>query len=125
MARCRSYGYLELNKEAAEVYKDNVAAGGDEIMIEDIKNLNVWHRIAILRPHILTRGVQCPQWSKLWAQKGFLDNRSELWCVICLVVVMRPRAALFENVANLLEMEVDTPRPSWRNWPSIASRRAS
>ncbi|MFA7550433.1 MAG: DNA cytosine methyltransferase [Sedimentibacter sp.] len=87
----------EIDKDACITYRQNF--GDDYLVEDDIKNVdpNDIHDI-----DILNGGFPCQAFSIAGYQKGFDDERGNLFFEITRILkVKRPRAILLENVKNL------------------------
>lgn len=91
-------GYSEINKQAVEVYCNNL-----DMKTED--NLGDITKIKeIPQCDILTAGVPCQSWSIAGNKLGFDDDRGQLWNdTIYLLNQSQPKAFIFENVKGLAD----------------------
>lgn len=91
-------GFSEINRDAFACYCENTEEN-PEANYGDITG------IKCLPPHdLLTAGVPCQSWSIAGRNRGFDDDRGQLWNdTIYLLNQSRPKAFIFENVKGLVD----------------------
>ena len=89
----------EIDKYAAETYKKNF---GDETLV--VKDLRKIHPNEIPNFDVLVAGFPCQSFSSAGKQRGFNDERGQLFFeIVRIVEEKQPEIIFLENVANLLE----------------------
>lgn len=93
-----SIGFSEIHKDAIKHYCLNYK-------IKETKNYGDITQIDNLPKHdLLTAGVPCQSWSIAGRNRGFDDDRGQLWNdTIYLLNKSRPKAFIFENVKGLVD----------------------
>ena len=89
----------EIDKYAAATYSENL--GRDHLVVGDIKKIN-----ATTLPDfdVLAAGFPCQPFSVLGKQKGFNDERGNLFYeIVRIAKEKKPEIIFLENVANLIE----------------------
>ena len=91
-------GFSEIDKDAIESYCEN-------FKINTNKNFGDITKIKELPNHdLLTAGVPCQSWSIAGRNRGFDDDRGQLWNdTIYLLQQSKPKAFIFENVKGLVD----------------------
>lgn len=89
----------EIDKDACKTYRYNFP---DALLFEcDIRNLDPTR---LEKVDVITAGFPCQSFSVCGNQKGFADNRGNLFFEIMRFAdVLQPRVIFLENVANLVE----------------------
>lgn len=89
----------EVDKDACKTYRYNFP---DTLLLEcDIRNLDP---MRLEKVDVITAGFPCQSFSVCGNQKGFADNRGNLFFEIMRFVdALQPRVIFLENVANLVE----------------------
>lgn len=98
-------GFSEIDESASTVYKNTYSTEG-ELEIGDIvkftESLNQVNRLKGF--DILTGGFPCQAFSMMGYQKGFEDERGNLFFNIAKILeIKKPRYILLENVRNLVK----------------------
>lgn len=89
----------EIDKYAAETYKKNF--GNETLVVKDLRKI---HPKEIPDFDVLVAGFPCQSFSAAGKQRGFNDERGQLFFEIVRVVEEKqPEIIFLENVANLLE----------------------
>lgn len=87
----------EYDKNAVKTYKENF---DHEVVFQDIHKLN---EEQVPKVDVITAGFPCQAFSVAGYQKGFEDERGNLFFeVIRLIRNQKPRVLFFENVRNLV-----------------------
>ena len=97
-------GYSEIDTNALKTYTANYNPGPEEIVIGDIVAFTSDHeRIADLPDFdLLTGGFPCQTFSMMGKQKGFNEDRGQMFFrILDILSIKRPRYVLLENVKNL------------------------
>ena len=89
----------EIESKAMETYRRNWPNDADSHNLGDITYIK-----KIKKHDLLVGGVPCQPWSIAGKNRGFEDDRGQLWNdVIRLVSSSKPRAFIFENVKGLVD----------------------
>lgn len=87
----------DFDKNSKKIYDDNFDT---ELTLKDIHDINVKKEIPKI--DILTAGFPCQPFSIAGEQKGFEDNRSNVfWKLIEIMKIHKPKVVILENVKNL------------------------
>ncbi len=99
----RCVGYSEIDDAARTTYKANFETEG-EIDIGDIEPFSRQRNLRAVLPgfDLLTGGFPCQSFSMMGEQRGFGDDRGNLFfSMLRIISAKRPRFVLLENVKNL------------------------
>lgn len=89
----------EMDKYAAETYKKNF--GNDTLVVKDLRKIKAKD---IPSFDVLVAGFPCQSFSVAGKQRGFNDERGQLFFeIVRIVEAKQPSIIFLENVANLLE----------------------
>lgn len=99
----RCVGYSEIDAAARMTYTANFVTDG-ELDIGDIKPFSMRRNLRTILPEfdLLTGGFPCQSFSMMGEQRGFGDDRGNLFfSMLRIISAKRPRFVLLENVKNL------------------------
>ena len=87
----------DMVESSKTIYDDNF---NHKLFLKDLNKVNV---LDIPKHDILTAGFSCQPFSIAGKQKGFKDNRSDIfWKLFEIIEHHKPQCFIFENVKNLL-----------------------
>ncbi|MCB0350025.1 MAG: DNA (cytosine-5-)-methyltransferase, partial [Bdellovibrionales bacterium] len=91
-------GYSEIDKQAIKTYSQNFNTC-EELALGDITSCK-----AFPKADLIVGGVPCQSWSIAGKNRGFDDERGQLWFdTIRAVKTVMPKAFIFENVKGLTD----------------------
>lgn len=98
-------GYSEIDKKAIQTYCTNFHPHPNEIVMGDIVTFtaNKDNIKALPNFDLLTGGFPCQTFSMMGKQKGFDEDRGQMFFrILDILSIKKPRFVLLENVKNLL-----------------------